>query len=141
MKEFPQRRRRFSVEKVVITFLEDTEGIILVAYLERGKAITEAYYAVWLTRSKDESNDKTAHIGTQNVYFVSLAQLATSQISVAAAKLYALGIELVPRHPYYPEFVPCDAFLFQSINMWLGGKEFTSNEDAIDADSDYFSRV
>ena len=47
-----------SAGKVMATVFWDSQGIILVDYLEKGKTITGAYYATLLDRLKEELNQK-----------------------------------------------------------------------------------
>jgi len=47
------------------TVFWDSQGIILIDYLQKDKTITREYYATLLNRLKEELKKKTAKIGAQ----------------------------------------------------------------------------
>ncbi|UYV68352.1 hypothetical protein LAZ67_5003990 [Cordylochernes scorpioides] len=49
-----------------------------------------------------------------------------------ADKLFELRFQLFPHPPYSPYLIPCDFFLFPNLKKRLGGRKFSSNEEAID---------
>ncbi|KZC15084.1 Histone-lysine N-methyltransferase SETMAR [Dufourea novaeangliae] len=56
------------------------------------------------------------------------------------AKLHEIGFELIPPPPYSPDLAPTDfLFLLRNLKIWLSGKKFSSNEDAIAAVNTYFA--
>ena len=61
---------------------------------------------------------------------------APSHKSTVAMTNYELGYELIPHPPYSPDLAPCDFFLFPNLKTWLGGKKFSSNEEAV---NEYFA--
>jgi len=54
-----------SAGKAMATVFWDSQGIILIDYLQKGKIITGEYYAMLLNRLKEELKKKTAKIGAQ----------------------------------------------------------------------------
>ena len=40
--------------------------------------------------------------------------------------------------PYSPDLAPCNIFLFPNLKIWLRGKRFHSNKEAIIAVDEYF---
>ncbi|EZA49711.1 Histone-lysine N-methyltransferase SETMAR [Ooceraea biroi] len=61
--------------------------------------------------------------------------------AVAMAKLHEVGFELIPYLSYSPDLAPRDFFLFPYLNIWLGGKKFSSNEEVIVAVNEYFAGI
>lgn len=58
---------------------------------------------------------------------------------VAMAKLHELGCEFIPHPPYSRDLAPCDFFLFPNLKKCLGGKKFSSDEEANVAVDEYFA--
>ena len=48
---------------------------------------------------------------------------------LARQKLLELGWDILPHPPYSPDLAPSDYYLFRSLQNFLDGKTFTSNEE------------
>jgi len=48
---------------------------------------------------------------------------------VTRQKLLQLGWDILPHPPYSPDLAPSDYYLFRSLQNFLDGKTFTSNEE------------
>ena len=48
---------------------------------------------------------------------------------LARQKLLELGWDIMPHPPYSPDLAPSDYYLFRSLQNFLDGKTFTSNEE------------
>lgn len=126
-----------SADKVMATVFWDSQGIILIDYLEKGKTITGQYYAALLDQLNDNIKEKRPHLKKKKVLFLQdNAPVHTS--TIAMAKFHELRFELLPHPPYSPDLAPSDFFLFPNLKKWLGGKRFTSNDEIIDATNSYF---
>ena len=65
----PQKAKTvLSTGKLMATVFWDSQGIILIDYLGKGKTITRTYYASLLARLKAELQKKTATIGTKVLF-------------------------------------------------------------------------
>ena len=47
----------------------DIHGVIFIDYLQKGRTITEAYYAALLDRLVDEIRKKWPHLKKKNIFF------------------------------------------------------------------------
>ena len=129
-----------SAGKVMATVFWDSQGIILVDYLEKGKTITGGYYATLLDRLNSEIKEKRPGMARKQVLFhQDNAPAHTSAISMA--KIHELHYKLIPHPPYSPDLAPSDFFLFPNMKNWLAGKKFLSNDAVIDAVNDYFGSL
>ncbi|KMQ87583.1 mariner transposase [Lasius niger] len=126
-----------SAGKVMATVFWDSQGIILIDYLQKGQSITGAYYATLLNRLDEELRTKRPRLMKKKLLFHQDNAPAHTSV-VAMAKVHELGYELLPHPPYSPDLAPCDFFLFPNLKIWLGGKRFSSNEKAIAAVDEYF---
>src|ERR1700712_1634247 len=127
-----------SAGKVMATVFWDSQGIILIDYLEKGRTITGQYYSELLDRFDAAFKEKrTFPYRTKLLFHHDNAPAHSS--AVATAKLVNLGYELLPHPPYSPDLAPCDFFLFPNMKKWLGGKRFASNEEVITETEAYFT--
>jgi len=127
-----------SAGKVMATVFWDSQGIILIDYLQKDKTITGAYYATLLDRLKEELKKKRPRLTCKKVLFYQ-DNMPSHKSTVAMAKLHELGCELIPHPPYSPDLAPCNFFLFPNLKTWLDGKKFSSNEEVIVAVNEYFA--
>lgn len=127
-----------SAGKVMATVFWDSQGVILIDYLQKGSTITGAYYAALLDTFHGELMKKRPHLAKKKVLFHHDNAPAHSS-AVATAKLVELRYEMLPHPPYSPDLAPCDFFLFPNMKKWLGGKRFSSNEEVIAETDAYFS--
>lgn len=127
-----------SAGKVMATVFWDSQGVIFIDFLEKGKTITGAYYAALLERFNEELMKKRPHLAKKKVLFHQDNAPAHSS-AVATSKLVELGYELLPHPPYSPDLAPCDFFLFPNMKKWLAGQRFSSNEEVIAATEAYFA--
>ncbi|KAL0860950.1 hypothetical protein ABMA27_009481 [Loxostege sticticalis] len=119
-----------SAGKVMATIFWDSQGIILIDFMEKGKTITGAYYAALLGKFQSNTKKKV-------IFHHDNAPAHTS--AIATSKLVKLRYQLLPHPPYSPDLAPCDFFLFPNMKKWLGGKRFSSNEEVVAETEAYFS--
>lgn len=127
-----------SAGKVMATVFWDSQGIIHIDYLEKGKTITGLYYTELLDRFDTELRKKRPHLAKKKVLFHH-DNAPAHTAAVAAAKLVELRYKLLPHPPYSPDLAPCDFFLFPNLKKSLAGKKFLSNEEVIAATEAYFA--
>ncbi|MCP6497641.1 hypothetical protein NL476_27105, partial [Klebsiella pneumoniae] len=87
-----------SAGKVMATVFWDSQRIIFIDYLEKGKTITGAYYSLLLDRLKIELQEKRPRLAHKKVLFHhDNAPAHTS--AVVAAKLMEIGFQIVSHPP------------------------------------------
>lgn len=127
-----------SAGKVMASVFWDSQGIIMIDYLEKGRTITGAYYASLLDRLNKEIKTKRKHLVKKKILYHHDNAPAHSSL-IAQAKLFELGYELLPHPPYSPDQAPSDYYLFPNLKRWLCGKRFYSNEELEDETNAYFA--
>jgi len=108
------------------TVFWDSQGVIYIDYLEKGKTVTGLYYAELLGR-----------FAAELLFYHNNAPANTS--ALAKAKLVELGYELLPHPPYSPDLAPCDFFLLPSLKKSFAGQKFAPNEEVVAATETYFA--
>lgn len=91
-----------SARKVVATVSGDSQGVVLMDYLVKGKTTTE-YYAAFLN---DDINSRHQHLAKKNVFFITTIHTAHTS-SFTVAKLHDLHFEL-SHAPYSPDLPTSD---------------------------------
>jgi len=108
------------------TVFWDSQGVIYIDYLEKGKTVTGLCYAELSGRFAAELQKIRPHLAKKKVLFHhDNAPDHTS--ALAKAKLVEFGYELLPNPPYSPDLAPCDFFLFPNWKKSLAGQKFASN--------------
>jgi len=126
-----------SAGKVMPTVFWDSQGIIFINYLEKGKTITGASYSSLLDRLKTELQEKRPRLAHKKMLFHHNAPAHSS--GAVAAKLMELEFQLIPHPPYSPDLFPLDYYLFPNMKKWLAGRRFYSNEEVIAETNAYFA--
>jgi histone-lysine N-methyltransferase SETMAR len=126
-----------SAGKIMATVFWDTEGIIMVDYLEKGKTVSGEYYAMLLRQLHDRLKEIRRGKLTRGVLLLQdNAPVHNSNVSKVAVA--DCGYELLPHPPYSPDLAPCDYFLFPMLKSVLKGKVFRTDVDMISAVNAYF---
>lgn len=128
---------RLSANKVMATVFWNTQGIVHIDYLEKGKTITGEYYAELLERFDADLKQKRPHLEKKKVLFHQ-DNAPAHKSAIAMEKLQGLGYKLLPHPPYSPDLAPSDYYLFPNLKKWLGGKRFESNDEVITETNAYF---
>lgn len=126
-----------SAGKVMASVFWDAKGILLIDYLDKGKTVTGQYYATLLVKLKAAIQEKRPGMAKKKILFHHDNAPAHSS-RIAQEKLTELKFEIVPHPPYSPDLAPSDFHLFSKLKMFLAGKRFRSNEEAIGAVNAYF---
>lgn len=129
-----------SAGKIRATVFWDSQGIILIDYLEKGKTITGVSYSSLLDRLKIELQEKRPQLPHKEILFHHNNAPAHSS-EVAAAKLMEIGFQLVSHPPYSPDLAPSDYYLFPDMKKWMAGRRFYSNEEVIAETNAYFAEL
>lgn len=86
-----------SVDKVVAYVFWDSEGVIMIDYLQRGQTITAEYYALELRQLRAAIKEKrTGKLRTGVLLLQDNSSVHTTQLSVTAAN--ECGFKMLP-HP------------------------------------------
>jgi len=101
-----------SAGKVMATVFWDSQGVVLIDYLEKGKTINGEYYAALLEQLNDAVKTKRPHLAMKKVLFHHDNEPAHTSL-IAVAKLHELRFELLPHAPYSPDLAPSDFFCFR----------------------------
>jgi histone-lysine N-methyltransferase SETMAR len=129
-----------SAGKVMPTVFWDSQAIILIIYLEKGKIITGAPYSLLLDRLKTELQEKHPQSAHKKILFHH--DNAPAHFSgVVATKLMELGFQLIPHPPFSPDLAPSDYYLFPNMKKWLAGRRFYSKEKVIAETNAYFAEL
>ena len=126
-----------SAEKMVVSVFQNTKGIFLVDYLEKGKIITEEYYASLLDRLKTIIVERRLGLFKKRVLFFHDNALVHSS-RVAQQKLTGMLFELFPHPAYSPDRAPSHFHLFWKLETFLTGQNFVCNEETIQVFNYYF---
>lgn len=127
-----------SAGKVMATVFWDSQGIIFIDYLEKGKTITGQYYSELLGRF-DLAFKETRTLPYRKKMPFHHDNAPAHSSAFVTAKLVDLGYEILPHAPYSPDLAPCDFFLFPNMKKWLGGQRFHSNTEVITETEAYFA--
>lgn len=113
-------------KKVLFCLWWDTEGPVHWELLPQGQTITAEVYCEQLDRVADALAEKRPHRHHQ-IYLHDNARPHTAQLT--QQKLEELGWEVLPHPPYSPDLAPSDYKAFRSLQNWLHGKEFATEDE------------
>ena len=148
-----------SAGKVMASIFWDSQGVIMIDYLEQGRTINGAYYAGELRRLRQEIARKRRGKLTLGVLLLQdNAPAHTSQVAMTAAT--ECEFEILPHPPYSPDMAPSDTcvklvvllysiiavlltphpsdfYLFPKLKSHLRGTQYGCNEGVIEAVNKY----
>jgi histone-lysine N-methyltransferase SETMAR len=129
-------RRTASAGKVMASVFWDSEGVLMIDYLQKGKTVTGVYYAELIRKLREEIKKKRRGKLAQRVLLHhDNAPAHTSHIAMAA--IHECGFELLCHPPYSPDLAPSDFHLFRLLKDSLRGQVFESDEVVIQAINDW----
>ena len=106
------------LEKFLLDFFLDQDGIILIDYLLKGQTINAEYYLSLLVQLKDILEEKRSGKITKGVLF--LHNDAPAHRTLATQKKLAyLGFPCLDHPPYSPDLAPSDYHLFPGLKKQL----------------------
>ena len=116
----------------------DSEGVLMIDYLEQRKTVTGIYYAELIRKIRAVIKEKRRGKLRQGVLLhQDNAPAHTS--AVAKAAIGGCGFELLQHPPYSPDLAPSDFHLFRFLKESLRGQKFESDENVIQAIDDWLS--
>ncbi|UYV79714.1 hypothetical protein LAZ67_18000389 [Cordylochernes scorpioides] len=129
-----------SVGKIMVSVFWDSEGVLLLDFLNKGQTITGDYYANLVKQLREAIKEKRR--GKLSRKIVYHQDNAPSHRSLQAmATIYDSGFELLPHAPYSPDLAPSDFKLFPHLKKSLSGIHFRSDEEVIDAVTSFFESL
>ena len=118
-----------SVAKVLATVFWDTEGVILVDFLEDQKSITAVYYeAVLLKLRRAIARKRPGKLSRHIIFHHDNAPAHTSRLCRDALRRFRW--EILQHPPYSPDLAPSDFFLFPKMKEAIKGVRHESKEAA-----------
>ena len=117
------------MKKVIVTIFWDSEGVVLVDFLEGKKTVTGAYYVEVLKKLRTKLAEKRPgklHCGI--LFHHDNAPAHSSRIARHVLKDFRW--ELLPHPPYSPDLAPSDFFLFINLKEHLKGVYFNDTNEA-----------
>ena len=113
----------------------DSQGVIMIYYLEHDRTINGAYYAGELRRLHQEmARERRRKLTCGVLLLQDHAPAHTSQAMTAATEC---GFEIPPHPPYSPDMAPSDFYLYPKLKSHLHGTQYGSNACNIEAVKEY----
>ena len=126
-----------SVKKIMATVFWDSEGVILVDFLEGQKTITGNYYQEVLRKLHTTLVKKCPGKLHHRILFHHDNAPAHSS-KVSRAVLWGFHWELLSHPPYSPDLAPSDFFLFPKLKEQIKGVHWESISEVKQAVLDWF---
>jgi len=118
----------------------DSEGILMIDYLDTGATITGEYYANLLAQLRDEIKTKRRGKLRKGVLLLQdNAPVHTAQVATSAAQ--RCNFELLPHPAYSPDLAPSDFYLFPKLKSELAGQRYSSNGEVESAVNGYLDTL
>ncbi|XP_015435240.1 PREDICTED: histone-lysine N-methyltransferase SETMAR-like [Dufourea novaeangliae] len=116
-------------KKVMLSVWWDFKGIVFFELLPDNTTINSEVYCNQLDKLNDSLKQKRPELinGKGVVFHQDNARPHTSLVT--RQKLLQLGWDILPHPPYSPDLEPSDYYLFRSLQNFVDGKTFTSNEE------------
>ena len=113
-------KRASSTGKAMASIFWDSQGVIMIYYLQQGRTINGAYYAAELRHLRQEIARKRRGKLTRGVLLLQdNASARTSQVAMTAAT--ECGFQVLPHPPYSTDMAPSDFYLFPKLKSNLCG--------------------
>ncbi|KFD56762.1 hypothetical protein M513_02439 [Trichuris suis] len=124
--------------RILATIFWDTEGILLIDYMEDGGTITGKYYANLLLQLREEIKEKRRGKLSRKVLLLH-DNAPAHRAKVALAAIQQCGFGQIDHPPYSPDLAPSDYFLFGNLKQHLRGTVFSDDNELKSAVQDYFN--
>ena len=113
-----------SAGKVMASVFWDTDGILLIDYLQKGQTINSTYFASLLMHLQEKIKVKRRGKLTKDVLFhQDNAPVHKSVIAIAA--IHDCGFKLIEHPPYSPDLAPSDFIYFQNSKQQFPAPTFS----------------
>ena len=127
-----------SAGKIMGSVFWDSQGLIMIEYLEHGATITGNVYADQIKKLRQEIIEKRRGKLAKKVLFHQ-DNAPAHKSAVAMAAIQDAGFEILDHPPYSPDLAPSDFYLFPRLKEHLRGKKF--EDDFLSTqDEDFFKK-
>ena len=124
---FAKFKRVHSAGKVMASIFWDSQGVIMIGYLEQGRTIIGTYYADEVRRQRQEiARKRRGKLTCGVVLLQDNVPAHTSQVAMTPAT--ECGFEVLPHPPCSPDMAPSDFYLFPKLKSHFRGTQYGSNE-------------
>lgn len=113
-------------KKCPLSLFWDTEGVVYWELMPQGATITGEVYSQQLDRLAEALVEKRPH-RQHHLFLHDNARPHTARLT--QVKLAQLWWEVLPHPPYSPDLAPTDFKAFRSLQNWLNGKGFKTEEE------------
>ena len=134
----PDPKANIHGKKILLCVWWDRQGIIHHELLNRNETVTGDVYVQQLQRVQEKLLEKRpALVNRKNVILLhDNAKPHTARVT--QEKILELGWSVLPHPPYSPDLAPTDYHLFCSLQNFLNGKTFTSDQGVNEAVLEFF---
>lgn len=117
-----------SARKIMATVFWDSEGVILVDFLERGTTINSERYCETLRKLRRAiQNKRRGKLSAKVLFFHDNARPHTAN---RTRELFdGFGWEVFDHPPYSPDLAPSDYHLFPAMKTWLATQRFDTDAE------------
>ena len=105
-------RKTASAGKVMASVFWDSEGVLMIDYLERSKTVTGVYFVELILKLCEKIKEKRRGKLTQGV-LLQHDNAPAHTFDVAMVAIHACSFELLCHPPYSPDLAPSDFHLFR----------------------------
>jgi len=112
---------------------------LVIDYLEEAKTVTGEYYYNLSTRLDEEIREKIPGLQKKKIIIFHQDNAPAHKSVLAMGKLRDLQYELLEHPPCSPDVAPSNFYLFPKLKLFLAGRRFSSNQEAIAAVEGYFA--
>jgi hypothetical protein len=129
----PNVKRTISSKEMMVSVYFSRCGFVSVEFLPMGQKYRSHFFSkTVLPRTEKKLAECRPKLRTTAAHLhVDTAKPHISKMSIEENE--ELGFILVPQPPYFPDFVPCDFFLFGYLKQLLEGKHLTREDQVIAA--------
>ena len=113
-----------SAKKIMGTVFWDSEGCILIEFLEPGTTINASHYVQTLSKLRRALRDKRP--GRKVILQHDNARPHTARLTLE--KIEKMGWEVLPHPPYSPDLAPSDYHLFGFVKNQMRSHHYETNE-------------
>ncbi|UYV62215.1 hypothetical protein LAZ67_1008243 [Cordylochernes scorpioides] len=126
-----------SAGKVMVSVFWDSEGVLLLDFLNKGQTINGNYYANLVKQLREAIKEKRrGKLSRKIVYHQDNAPSHRSLQAMAA--IYDSVFELLPHAHYSPDLAPSDFHLFPHLKKSLSGIHFRSDKEVFWSVFDFY---
>ena len=119
----------------MVSILRNSQGVIMIDYLQQGRTMNGIYYAgEWWLR-QEIARKRQGKLTHGVLLLQDNATAHTSQVAMTAAT--ECGFTIYPHPPYPPDMAPSDFYLFPKLKFHLRGTQNGSNKGVIEAVNEY----